>query len=164
MLHQFRSGCFAWRYGNRKTPPCTQGKTRRAGFALCFLTISLLGNISFAQVSNSGSLDVNQLIVRLRSNRQSVAHEAAQRLAETGAEARSAFPALIVAVRTRKDIRDVATYAVGRISESLGQRLSTAEANAALPALTEALDDRRNDVREVAAYAIGRLASTRSRH
>ncbi|MFL6546615.1 MAG: HEAT repeat domain-containing protein, partial [Candidatus Udaeobacter sp.] len=113
----------------------------------------------FAQTPTLTTSDVSRLIVELRTARTITAHNAGQQLAEMGASAQPAFPALVVAARTRKDIRDVAIYAIGRIAESLGRRLGTLEAEAALPILLTALSDTRDRVREVAAYAVGRLAA-----
>ena len=93
--------------------------------------------------------DVNELVQQLQSVDSGSRREAASALADLGAEAKPAVPALAQALRD-KDlyVRRFAAKALGNLG---------ADAQPAVPALAKALKDDKKQVAEAAADALGKV-------
>jgi HEAT repeat protein len=93
--------------------------------------------------------DVGDLIKQLKDPDNDTRRAAVRSLAEAGADAKPAVPALVQALKDKDMfVRRFAAQALGEVG---------AEPRDAVPALRAALDDRRKEVQEAAATALGKM-------
>lgn len=144
-------------------------KRRSAPRTLPALLLALLASSLFGESSPCGkTFDLSAAESKAVQQNPDVAHQGADCIANNPTKARTAFPVLAAIITNPSKAEDtvqVATWAAGRIAESV--RLNENEALSVAPFLIDALNDRRRlsnrepwppAARQVMAYTLGRLS------
>ena len=128
------------------------------------LTASLDGG-RFCRAQNFGhAQEIETAKMHLRSPNRDIAYRAGKLLAELRGESLPAFGVLVQVAQHSQDLETVkvCVWAIGRIAESVGAKLSYSDAQSIAPFLIRTIKDKNKQpaLRQVCAYGVGRLSET----